>query len=81
MHPRPILLEKQVIYFYFVPKKALNNGLLYDIIFLIYFLYINMSNIINLYYLKFDEEVLNNKYFYDNTNKNLYKLFNGVFNK
>lgn len=40
-----------------------------------------MSNIINLYYLKFNEEVLNNKYFYDNTNKNLYKLFNGVFNK
>ncbi|MDD6204168.1 MAG: hypothetical protein PUC05_04140, partial [Firmicutes bacterium] len=28
------------IYFYFVPKKALNNSLLYDIIFLIYFLYI-----------------------------------------
>lgn len=47
----------------------------------LYFLYINMSNIINLYYLKFDEEVLNNKYFYDNINKNVYKLFNGVFNK
>lgn len=47
----------------------------------LYFLYINMSNIINLYYLKFDEEVLNNKYFYDNVNKNVYKLFNGVFNK
>lgn len=40
-----------------------------------------MSNIINLYYLKFDEDVLNNKYFYDNVNKNVYKLFNGVFNK
>ena len=40
-----------------------------------------MSNIIHLYYLKFDEDVLNNKYFYDNINKNVYKLFNGVFNK
>lgn len=40
-----------------------------------------MSNIINLYYLKFDDEVLNNKYFYDYINKNVYKLFNGVFNK
>lgn len=48
---------------------------------LIYIFYINMSNIINLYYLKFDENTLNNKYFYDSINKNIYKLYNGVFNK
>lgn len=40
-----------------------------------------MSNIINLYYLKFDDNILNNKYFYDNINKNIYKLYNGIFTK
>ena len=66
---------RPIINIYYMPTIKGFNVLIYI------FLYINMSNIINLYYLKFDEEVLNNKYFYDNTNKNLYKLFNGVFNK